>query len=350
MQELLSSQELEQLDFIESRIQRMEQERQDLIEQAQVRALQQFTALKDKTVVIIGGLGGLGSIFYQIFNATQTTKFTIALDLENQELAPEVLPLADLVIFSVPIHKTPELIKHYSQWIRPEAGICDLTSIKTPAMAAMLECHAGPVMGLHPMFGPTTFSLDKQLIITVDGRASEYFTSYLELLRILGARLTKTTAQRHDKIMTHMQAVRHFNTYLQGLFTAREDFTLDELVQLSSPIYGLELMMIGRLFAQNDDLYADIIYDNPSSKETLQRYAQIVQEAVAKVNEGDKATFKANFKQASEFFGDYAQEFLSASAQILEQAVALKSAVLTPRISNESVVSTASNIEEIEKK
>ncbi|RIY31607.1 bifunctional chorismate mutase/prephenate dehydrogenase [Psittacicella melopsittaci] len=322
--QLLNEEELQLVGFLKSKIASMQEEVQRIIELAQVRKLQSFTALKDKVVCVIGGNGGLGSIFMQIFSATETTKFTFSLDLHNQEQAPELLPQADLVIFSVPIHQTPELIAHYSQWIKPQAGICDLTSIKTPALEAMLEHHSGPVLGMHPMFGIATPSLENQLIVTCPGRQHGFFAPYLELFQILGARIVETSASKHDQIMTHMQAVRHFNTYLQGAFTASEGYTLEELIQLSSPIYGLELIMIGRLFAQNPDLYADIIYDNPQSKHALLRYLGKVQEAVATLEAGDKEKFIADFEKTANFFGENAQEFLQQSALILEQAIELK--------------------------
>ncbi|RIY36803.1 bifunctional chorismate mutase/prephenate dehydrogenase [Psittacicella gerlachiana] len=324
MLDLLNEEEQAQYEFIQSRIERMKEERQSLIEQAQLRKLSEFTALKDKIVCIIGGKGGLGSIFYQIFAGTNSTKFTFVLDLDNQEQAPELLPYADLVIFSVPIHQTPELIKHYSQWLKPQAGICDLTSIKTPALEAMLEAHTGPVLGMHPMFGIATPSLENQLIITCPGREQDYFTPYLELFKILGARIVETQAQKHDKIMTHMQAVRHFNTYLQGAFTASEGYSLEDLHKLSSPIYGLELIMIGRLFAQNPELYADIIYDNPMSEPALQRYLAKIDQAVANLKQGNKQAFLSDFEQTAAYFGDYAQDYLTKSALILEQAIKLK--------------------------
>ncbi|RIY31288.1 bifunctional chorismate mutase/prephenate dehydrogenase [Psittacicella hinzii] len=324
MEEILTAEEKAQLEFIEDKIRRIEDEREKLIESAQLRLLSEFDALKDKIVCVIGGKGGLGSIFLEIFAGTHSTRLAFAIDQDNAHLAPELLPHADLVIFAVPIHQTPELIAHYCQWIKPTAGICDITSIKTPAVEAMLAHHEGPVMGLHPMFGIATPSLNKQLIITCPGRDAAYFAPYIQLWKILGARIVETTAAKHDKIMTHMQAVRHFNTYLQGRFTAEQGFTLQELTDLSSPIYGLELIMIGRLFAQNPELYADIIYDNPESKEAMKKYLATASQAIAQLQEDNKADFIENFGKTAEFFGDKADLFLYQSSLILQEAIKLK--------------------------
>lgn len=50
--------------------------------------------------------------------------------------------------------------------------------------------------------------------------------------------------------MAFIQALRHFATFAYGLHLAEENVRLEQLLALSSPIYRLELAMVGRLFAQ----------------------------------------------------------------------------------------------------
>lgn len=47
--------------------------------------------------------------------------------------------------------------------------------------------------------------------------------------------------------MSIIQALRHFSTYGYGNFLSEIAPNLDKLKDLSSPIYRLELMMVGRL-------------------------------------------------------------------------------------------------------
>ncbi|VEI46685.1 bifunctional chorismate mutase/prephenate dehydrogenase [Actinobacillus equuli] len=72
-------------------------------------------------------------------------------------------------------------------------------------------------------------------------------------------------AHEHDHAMTYIQALRHFSTFTFGLHLSRQPVKLSQLLALSSPIYRLELAMIGRLFAQDGGLYADIISDKPEN-------------------------------------------------------------------------------------
>lgn len=47
--------------------------------------------------------------------------------------------------------------------------------------------------------------------------------------------------------------------------TAEENVRLEQLLALSSPIYRLELAMVGRLFARDPQLYADIIMSSENN-------------------------------------------------------------------------------------
>lgn len=50
--------------------------------------------------------------------------------------------------------------------------------------------------------------------------------------------------------MAFIRALRHFATFAYGLHLAEENVQLEQLLALSSPIYRLELAMVGRLFAR----------------------------------------------------------------------------------------------------
>ena len=141
--------------------------------------------------------------------------------------------------------------------------LADLTSVKRAPLAKMLDVHKGAVLGLHPMFGPDIASMAKQVVVRCDGRFSERYEWLLEQIQIWGAKIYQIDAAEHDHNMTYIQALRHFSTFANGLHLSKQPVNLSNLLALSSPIYRLELAMIGRLFAQDAALYADIIMDKP---------------------------------------------------------------------------------------
>ena len=74
--------------------------------------------------------------------------------------------------------------------------------------------------------------------------------------------------------------MRHFSTFANGLHLSKQPVNLSNLLALSSPIYRLELAMIGRLFAQDAALYADIIMDKPENLDVIESLKQTYEEAL----------------------------------------------------------------------
>lgn len=153
------------------------------------------------------------------------------------------------MIVSVPIHVTEQVIAQLPP-LPSDCILVDLASVKSGPLQAMLAAHDGPVLGLHPMFGPDSGSLAKQVVVWCDGRQPEAYQWFLEQIQVWGARLHRISAVEHDQNMAFIQALRHFATFAYGLHLAEENVQLEQLLALSSPIYRLELAMVGRLFAQ----------------------------------------------------------------------------------------------------
>ena len=134
------------------------------------------------------------------------------------------------------------------------------------------------------------------------------------------------TEKRYSEIVIHNGTV-----YLAGQLAddyagdirqqTRETLAnIDRLLNLSSPIYRLELAMVGRLFAQDPELYADIILSSPQNLAMIRRYYQNFGEALGLLERGDRAGFIEAFSQVSGFFGEHADEFLRESRTLLAQA------------------------------
>jgi hypothetical protein len=135
-------------------------------------------------ITIIGGRGRMGRFF--------TNQFAIAghivsvLENEDWDRADELLGVADLVMVSVPIEYTTAAIARAAQYLTPNTALCDITSLKVEPVRAMLDHHSGPVMGLHPMFGPNVKSFTGQKFVACPGRDEESFQWLLELVRDRG--------------------------------------------------------------------------------------------------------------------------------------------------------------------
>lgn len=270
-----------------------------------------------RSVVIVGGHGQLGRLFGRMFALSgYQVKVLGSQDWPN---ADGILHNAGMVVVTVPIHLTQGVIDKLGN-LPHDCILCDLTSIKSKPLQAMMAIHSGPVVGLHPMFGPDVPSLAKQVIVYCDGRGEEQYQWLLKQFSIWGASLCQIDAKEHDQGMTLIQALRHFTSFAYGLHLSRENPNLDKLLTLSSPIYRLELAMVGRLFAQDPNLYGDIILSSQENIEMIKRFHRSFGEALEILEDKDKQAFVDSFNKVSEWFGDYSQQFMNESQNLLKQA------------------------------
>ncbi len=274
-----------------------------------------------KKVVIVGGKGQLGSVFVDLFQRSEYQVETIGqADWPNSEA---ILADASVVIVAVPIRLTNQVI-HQLNHLPKECILADLTSIKESPLFEMKNVHPGPVVGLHPMFGPDVTGLIKQTIIACQGRYPEQYQWLLEQFQVWGAKIYPVQAHEHDQAMSMVQVMRHFSTVAYGYHLMSEGADIEKLVAMSSPIYRLELIMVGRLFAQDPVLYADIIFANKDNIAMMKRFAYHFLALLDDVSLDDKDAFVGKFNQVSQWFGDYADDFLQESKAMLLKANELK--------------------------
>ena len=297
----------------------------DLIEDILRRAMREsysseskigYACLKPElgSIVVVGGKGKLGRLFVDMFRLSGYQVKT--LDKDDWPQAAAICADAGMVVITVPIDKTQAVIKQLPK-LPDNCILTDLTSVKQAPLAAMLANHSGPVVGLHPMFGPDVKSLAKQVVVVCHGRGGQQYQWLLEQIGLWGARVHQSSAQEHDQAMSLVQALRHFTSFVYGTHLAEENANIQQLLAFSSPIYRLELAMVGRLFAQDPALYAEIILASPENLAMFKRYLKSFNDAVELLEQGHQQAFVQRFNRVSEWFGEFAQQFQAESRDLL---------------------------------
>lgn len=271
----------------------------------------------ERHIVVVGGKGALGKRFVQQFLASGYRVDVV--DKDNQEQLEELCQDAGLVLVAVPIEITCDVIKALPV-LPDDCVLADITSTKSPSLNAMLEKHVGPVVGLHPMFGPDS-AFVKEVVAVCHGRDEKAYDWLLGQMSIWGCVLKEIDAKVHDQLMLYIQTMRHFTSIMYGSHLAKESLDLGALIDLSSPIYRLELIMTGRIFAQNPNLYADIIFSSrKDSIAMLGRYVDTLQQGIEALEKNAKPAFVDLFGQGKSWFGNVAGEFLQESKHLLLKA------------------------------
>lgn len=270
-------------------------------------------------VLIVGGEGQMGSFFAELFRKSHYE--TRILSAHNWDRAASLCKDLDLAIISVPIEKTNTVIERISPFLDPSTVLSDLTSIKAVPLKKMLSVHKGPVLGIHPLFGPASGSLDKQIIVVTPGRDTKKCQWITEQLVLWGAIMVESTAQEHDKIMEIIQALRHFATFCFGQFLYEKHVRLERTLEFSSPIYRLEMGMVGRLFAQDASLYSEIIFATPSRRKLLKEYIAAMNTQIDMLEKNDKPLFIKKFKKITEWFGPFSGQALRESTFLINKLI-----------------------------
>jgi len=265
---------------------------------------------------IIGGTGKMGQLFVPVFEragydvlvAGRTTSLTGA-DLTRQ---------CDLVIVSVPIRDTVNVIGEIAPLLARNQLLCDFTSLKVKPVEAMLESRAN-VVGLHPMFGPTVGSLKSQTIIVCPVRVEEHLLDRLvAVFRNEGARCTLTTPEEHDKMMAVVQGLTHYVTLCMAESIRRLGMDIEATREFTSPVYQIELSLVGRLLSQDPDLYADILQQNPYVPAVLEACRSSAGDLAAIVGSKDPALFRAFFEKNTRPLGSSCNEGLKMTDTLID--------------------------------
>jgi chorismate mutase / prephenate dehydrogenase len=273
----------------------------------------------EATVLIVGGNGEMGRYFAKYFS--EAGYQVRAMGRKDWPNVKAICQGIDLAVISVPIDVTNTVIRQIAPYLPTDCVLTDLTSIKAVPMEAMLSAHQGPVVGLHPLFGPTTSTLDKQIVAVTPGRNLEACQWLIDQFAIWGAVIVPTTPVEHDEIMDIVQALRHFATFNFGQFLWRRRIDLPRSLEFSSPIYRLEIGMVGRLFAQDASLYSEIIFASPERIELLKSFIASLNDNIDMLQSGDKNAFNEQFQKIAEWFGPFSEQALRESSYLIDKLI-----------------------------
>ena len=265
---------------------------------------------------IIGGTGKMGRLFgamlerhgFEVIVSGRSTELT------NRRLAEE----SDLVMVSVPIRSTIGVIGEIAPLLTEEQLLCDLTSLKEGPVKSMLASKA-QVLGTHPLFGPTVSSLRNQTIILTPARCETALS--LQLTRIFreeGANLVVMTPEAHDRLMAVIQGLTHFGNLCMADAIRRTGTDLATALGATSPVYRIQMGLIGRLLSQDPALYGDMLQMNPYVPGVLSAFEGAAADLRGRVESGDFPSFAEFFERVAEMYRPYRDQAAAETDALIE--------------------------------
>jgi len=272
-----------------------------------------------KTIAIIGGAGAMGGFFQSFF---ESCGYSVLIADQETPLTPaRAAALADVVIVSVPIEATAEVIQKIGPHVRPDALLMDLTSLKEEPIDAMLRSSRAQVVGAHPMFAPNVGAIHHQVVVLCPARGETRFRWLQSLLESQGAEVVITTPSEHDRMMAIIQVMRHFATLVFGRALSKIGVNIEDTLRFTSPVYRLELMMVGRLFSQEPSLYGEIIMRNPCQRESIEQLVESATHLSKLIADGDRDAFVQEFQDISRYFDDFKDQSMAESTYLIQRMV-----------------------------
>lgn len=271
------------------------------------------------TIAIIGGRGQMGGMLAHLFG--DLGHRVIIADLDTDLTAADAAEQADVTVVSVPIDVTEEVIRQIGPRVRTDGLLMDVTSVKESPVNAMLGATKASVVGTHPMFGPSVHSLQGQRLVLCRARGDAWANWVAETFGARGLVVTETTPQQHDRAMSVVQVLTHFQTQVLGLTLARLGMPIEDTLKFTSPAYLLELYVTARHFAQSPELYGQIEMRNPRRGEVMGAFSSAAEELSRVVGSGTQAEFDKVFEEVRHFFGEFTEEALQQSSYLIDRIV-----------------------------
>lgn len=262
---------------------------------------------------IVGGKGKMGSYFMDFFerNGHSVLVSDVGTPLTNKQLAQKV----DVVIVSVPIDLAEKVIEEVAPFVKKSGLLMDLTSVKIGPMQSLKKAKAS-YLGGHPLFGPTATIHGQTFIICPgEGRLWKYWLT--QLLESNGVIVRELTAEKHDQFMSYIQTLTHFSHIAFADALRKSGIPIKEFIKYPSPVYMLELYMMGRILNQDPKLYAHIQTRNPMNVKAVESYlksCRTLAETIEKKKFSDNVDY---FKKNTEYLGHFAKIAMDESDRLL---------------------------------
>lgn len=226
-----------------------------------------MTHSEKKTIGIIGGTGLMGRWFTRFFEGAGHRVLVSGrkTELSHKDLARR----CDAVLLSMPLAAAGKAAAQVGPLLSPDQALMDLCSLKREICAAMEAATKAEVVGTHPLFGPNTESLSGQNVVLCPMRGRRWADWLGRELIEGGAKVTECDPETHDRNMAVVQGLTHFITVVLGRTIRELGLTPEGLLAYATPIFRVKLDLVGRLFAQDPELFSDLISENPMVKDVV---------------------------------------------------------------------------------
>lgn len=270
---------------------------------------------------IIGGTGKMGTAFKNAFESIGLE--VLISDESSPEKEKNIIKNCDWIILSVPIDQTVSVFNRIKNNISKDQIFSDFTSVKSILSDHVKECEF-EFISCHPLFGPLN-NFNGQNIVTIQVNTSEKHIYIDKIFKKLELKVTQLKDfEEHDRYMSLIQGMTHFSHVCFTTAMKKMDLDLDKIMDICSPIYQSNISFSSRITGGDENLYTNIIMDNPINKEVIDMYLDTSKEISSLINNKDYENFKKNFIENRKYLKKHMSSMIEQSNFLVDKMAEFK--------------------------
>ena len=273
-----------------------------------------------KNLTIIGGSGGMGKVFGKFFkkhgfsitlharNLERLKNTALELDVKFESSLEESVKDADIVLVSIPISTTANMIQKISPLLKRDCLLIDITSLKTVVVNTMkriIKNYPINCLSLHPMFGPGIKDMKNyvMLVLRVGGteKYEEVVNDLINLFELNGLLITETTPKIHDKRIALTLGVPHmFNILFLNLISRTKE-PLTELTKYTGTTFLLQKVFAESIIQREMEMFGEIQIENQEFHNVLNLLENLIKEYKKVIQKKEMVNFNQLFMEALDY-------------------------------------------------
>ena len=276
--------------------------------------------MKIETITIIGGSGGMGQIFSKYFKNQGYKVSIFARDKVRLKKVAEDLNVnyavtlegavknADLVLISVPISSTIDVIKEVTPYLKKDALLSDITSLKSQiCQVYKQELQKYPIncLSLHPMFGPGITNMHNYMMLTIRVGGTENYDGIVNTLigrfKSSGLIVIETNPEIHDTKIALTLGLPHMLNILFLNILKRSNDSLNELTRFTGTTFLLQKVFAESIIQREMEMFGEIQMENPKFLKVLDDLESLISEYKIIIKRKNKKNFYKLFTDALDY-------------------------------------------------
>ena len=227
-------------------------------------------------VAVVGAGGKMGTWFASYFaqhglnvsayDINQKKILKTSSKVKVQESLFECVHNADLVLVSVPVQKTPQVVKECTKNMKDGAIIAEISSVKNKTFKALKKIpnNLRPLC-IHPMFGPGASKKVETRMLLVPVRNKKIEVTIVKEIFENANVIVLPNAKQHDKSIAIVLGLTYFaNIVFAKVMSSGNN--ISKLKQVSGTTFSLQSLIAESVLTEEPDLVIALISENAYAK------------------------------------------------------------------------------------